>query len=227
MRIQDALLNRNELDSDQRQKRHPFCMALISGHPICQESYAKALRSIEDAVLVEGACANDAIAFARDGRADIIIIDVENLPGGSADLPQRLARDYPKVRVVVLSDSDRPDNVAAAFEGGVRGYILKSVDSSELVRIVKTIRAGETYVIPQLAARAIIYQRDAHGARKLTEREEEVLAYVARGLSNKEIAKTLRLSDKTVKHYMTTIMDKLHVRNRLEAAMAMHRRPGA
>jgi DNA-binding NarL/FixJ family response regulator len=118
------------------------------------------------------------------------------------------------------------------MEAGVRGYVLKGTSGMELVNTLRAVARGEYYVTPRLAARILaLSKRPIKGAEQedgfpdLTKREEQILDRVARGLTNKEIAKDLQISEKTVKHYMTNIMQKLQVRNRVEAALVFKKKP--
>ena len=120
----------------------------------------------------------------------------------------------------------REEDVTAALRAGARAYVLKGVAARELVRILRDVAAGEVYVTPSLAAN-LLFELTSGGASRqtaspldeLTEREREILELVAGGDSNKEIAARLYLSEKTVKHHMTNILQKLQVRNRVEAAL--------
>src|SRR4029078_169220 len=119
------------------------------------------------------------------------------------------------------------EDVLAALKSGARGYILKGVSARELIKAVRDVHAGEAYVTPALAASLLSEMTGGPLGPKpapnpldeLTEREHQILAKVAGGLSNKEIAQQLFLSEKTVNHYMTNILQKLQVRNRVEAAL--------
>lgn len=102
--------------------------------------------------------------------------------------------------------------------------MLKGVGAGELVGVVRGLADGQSYVSPSLAGRLLVGMRSKPGAaanplEDLTKREEDILRLVAQGLSNREVGHTLDLQEKTVKHYMTAILQKLHVRNRVEAAM--------
>ncbi len=127
----------------------------------------------------------------------------------------------------MLTVSEREEDVAASLKAGARGYILKGVTSRDLVRAVQSIHAGESYVTPTLAASLLIEWREGQGGMdipttpldELSGRERQILELLATGCSNKEIARELDLSEKTVKHYMTNILQKLQVRNRVEAAL--------
>jgi len=114
----------------------------------------------------------------------------------------------------------------SALQAGARGYILKGIGGRELVGIIRSVHNGESYVSPDLAARLLVEMRESDSdavvrdpLSELTAREEQILKGVSRGLSNKEIGLELALQEKTVKHYMTNILQKLQVRNRVEAAL--------
>jgi DNA-binding NarL/FixJ family response regulator len=197
-------------------------VALISDHPLYRDGFAQALRTAQNMVLVEGVHPTDAVAIARERLADVIVVDVPGLPGASMDMVLALARDYPEVRIAVLGNSERINDARIAREAGF-GYILKTVQGPHLVEIVKTIHGGGSYIDPEMAARAISLKssrQHAKALRKFTRREEEILAILSRGMTNKEIGRVLNISEKTVKHHMTIIMQKLHVRNRVEVVVA-------
>ena len=199
-------------------------VALISGHPLYRDGFAQALRTAHNMVLLEGGRAADAIAIAKERLADIVLIDLHDLTGGSIDMALSLARDYPEVRIVVLSDSERAIDATNALEAGISGYVHKTVQGAELLEIIRGIHEGRKYIAPQLPARAILLKCSRPSAEKelskLTPREEEIFVHVSRGMTNKEIARALQISEKTVKHHMSFIMKKLRVRNRVEAALA-------
>ncbi len=141
------------------------------------------------------------------------------------------------MRRVMLTASEQDADVDAALELGVAGYILKGTSGPELIRAVTAIHGGDNYVTPSLAARLLSKTRPRPAPHApvrradddeadLSGREEGILALVAQGLTNKEIAYRLGLSEKTVKHHMTNILQKLQVRNRVEAVLLAHRRAG-
>ena len=153
------------------------------------------------------------------------------LPGSGIEAARQIAFSCPVVKIVMLTVSEHDDNVTAALQAGARGYILKGVGGEELVGIVKAVDRGESYVSPDLAARLLIDMQSggkgdapADPVSTLTMREEQILRLVSRGLSNKEVGRDLDLQEKTVKHYMTNILQKLQVRNRVEAALLAHDR---
>jgi two-component system nitrate/nitrite response regulator NarL len=133
----------------------------------------------------------------------------------------------PNTRVAILTASDDEESVVSALNHGACGYILKGISGRELVTILRSILSGNSYVPPELAAGLISSLTSAKSISSaprsdldsLTAREHQILGLVAKGLSNKEIGFQLNLAEKTIKYYMTIIMEKLHVRSRVEAAL--------
>jgi two-component system nitrate/nitrite response regulator NarL len=201
-------------------------VAIIDDHPLFREGVVHTLRSARVLEVVgEGGTADDAIRIARQELPDIVLLDV-SMPGGGIEAARSIARVCPIVKTIMLTVSENEQDVAQALEIGVRGYVLKGTSGSELLKTMFAISRGESYVTPGLAARLLTHatrQEPAHALPELTEREGQILAHVARGLTNKEIARALSLSEKTVKHHMTNVMQKLQVRNRVEAAMVFRK----
>jgi DNA-binding NarL/FixJ family response regulator len=168
----------------------------------------------------------EAVQLARDLLPDIILLDID-MPGGGLEAARIVAEECPVTRIVILTSSEEDDHLIGALKIGARAYILKGVAARELVRILRAVWEGESYVPPRLAASLLLELRERPSQEKqstspldeLTAREREILENLAAGLSNKEIGEKLFLSEKTVKHYMTNILQKLQVRNRVEAAL--------
>ena len=201
-------------------------IAIVDDHPLFRSGVAATLAA-EKAfeVVAQGACASDAVRICEQMLPDVLLLDI-SMPGCGLAAAQTITQSCPIVKIVMLTASESDEHVLAALEAGARGYVLKGVSSNELIRTISSILLGETYVTPALAARLLKQVRQAPPVNQrgadlatLTTREEEILDEVARGLTNKEIANKLGISEKTVKHYMTNIMEKLQVRNRVEAAL--------
>ena len=129
--------------------------------------------------------------------------------------------------LAMLTVSEDDTDVTAALGAGAIGYILKGVSAAELRRALARIARGEAHITPALAAQVLTLMRAPRKTEPapidtLTKREEDILRRVAKGMSNREIADELSLQEKTVKHYMTEILGKLHARNRVEAAIIAH-----
>ena len=206
-------------------------IVLVDDHPLFREGVAATLASEPDLEVVgQGVSAGDAVRLVKDLLPDIVLLDI-SMPGSGIEAARQIAVSCPVVKIVMLTVSEHDDNVTAALQAGARGYILKGVGGEELVGIVKAVDRGESYVSPDLAARLLIDMQSggkgdapADPVSTLTMREEQILRLVSRGLSNKEVGRDLDLQEKTVKHYMTNILQKLQVRNRVEAALLAHDR---
>ena len=206
-------------------------VVIVDDHPMMREGIAQTFSREPDIdVIGQGGSAADAVRLAEDLLPDVMLVDI-NMPGGGLEALKRIAVTCPAVAVLVISVRDDQQTVSASLKIGARGYVLKGVAAEELVRIVRAANRGEAYVTPALAARLLAEAggrsaNDADRLTGLTVREEQILALVAQGKSNKQIAGDLDLSEKTVKHYMTNLMQKLQVRNRVEAALVARRAQG-
>lgn len=208
-------------------------IAIVDDHPLFREGVAATLQA-EAAIEVigQGATADDALALCERLKPHVLLLDI-GIVGDGLEAARRITRQTPQVRIVMLTASDNEEHVAAALDAGVKGYILKGIDGAQLVSTVLAIARDETYVTPGLAARILSCMRrravaaEHNDIASLTPREDEILALVAEGRTNKEIARYLGISEKTVKHYMTNIMEKLQVRNRVEAALSLRGRAQA
>lgn len=204
-------------------------VAIVDDQPLYREGVVHTISQIQGLELVgQGASAADACAIAREELPDLILLDI-SMPGGGLEAARAISDECPEVKIIMLTVSENEQDVLAALEVGARGYILKGVSGPDLVKTIISIYAGEAYVTPGLAARLLsMGQRrpqvtqlsDFAGASGLTSREEQILSLLAKGLTNREIAEQLELSEKTVKRYMTNVLQKLKVRNRVEAALA-------
>jgi DNA-binding NarL/FixJ family response regulator len=202
-------------------------VAVVDDHPLFREGVALSLgRQPDIEIVAEGESAADAVAIAAAHLPDVMLLDV-SMPGGGLNAVRQIAAAYPVVKAIMLTVSEDEDDVTAALRLGARAYVLKGVAARELVAIVRAVAAGEVYVTPSLAASLLFDMSGGRGQGRpaaspldeLTERERQILERVAGGDSNKEIGAQLGLTEKTVKHHMTNILQKLQVRNRVEAAL--------
>jgi two-component system, NarL family, nitrate/nitrite response regulator NarL len=192
-------------------------------HPLFREGVLHSLASAPDiAVVAEADSGEEALRLARDLLPDVILLDIV-MPGkGGIITTAELAVACPATRVLILTVSEREDDLLEALKAGASGYVLKGVTARELIEVVRTVARGEAYVSPVLAAhllRELSHPEPSDPLAELTERENEMLRLVAEGLTNREIGERMHLAEKTVKHYMTNILGKLHVRSRVEAAV--------
>jgi len=207
---------------------NPIRTAIVDDHPLFRDGVAKLLaRTPGIEIVADGSTAVDAVNIAQRFVPDVMLLDLK-LPDDGVAAASTIAREHPAVRIVILTASDCDSDVATMLQLGVHGYLLKGCTGHEIVRAVQRVYAGEFYVTPSLAARLLTQMSapapKADDSEELSSREEIILAQVSKGLTNKEIARGLNLREKTVKHYMTNIMQKLGVRNRLEAVLMGQKR---
>ena len=205
----------------------PIRVILADDHPMFRAGVAASLGAADDVELVGQADdARGALALAREHLPDIALLDV-NMPGSGLAAARDITSACPATRVVMLTVSEDEDDLLAAMKAGASGYVLKGAGATELVGVLRAVSAGEVYVAPALAwqmLREMSKPRDSNPIDDLTAREREVLELVAQGFTNLEIGERLNLAEKTIKHYMTNILGKLHVRSRVEAALLAYRK---
>jgi two-component system, NarL family, nitrate/nitrite response regulator NarL len=207
-------------------------LVIIDDHPLFREGVVSILGTEPDMAIVgQGETAEDAIRLSRDLLPDVLILDV-SIPGSGLHAVQVIASAYPVIKIIMLTGSPDEDNVLTALKAGAQAYVLKGVSARELVGIIHTVQSGEGYVTPTLAANLLVemsstktreHTRDTT-LNELTEREREILELIATGKSNKEIGLHLHLTEKTVKHYVTNILQKLQVQSRVQAALLAHQK---
>lgn len=205
-------------------------VALVDDHPLFREGVASVLLSCRDVeVVAQGGSADEAAEIAQTGRPDVVLLDV-SIPGGGLSAIRQITAHCPASRVMMLTVSVDKTDVLEALRLGARAYVVKGVSGRELVQALRVVMQGERYISPSLGAMllsdvdSLKSEGRASAVTGLNSREAKILALVTQGLSNKQIGARLQLSDKTIKHYMTCVFQKLHVRSRLEAAMLMNKK---
>lgn len=209
-------------------------IAVVDDHPMLRAGVVRTLMDEGDFEIVgEGGSAQEAVDIAQQFLPDIMLVDM-HMPGSGLSAIEQIAELCPAVKVIMLTVQEDHDSVTMALKLGARGYILKGVGGSELVAIVRAVHDGGSYVSPSLAVKLLssfdqLSNKDsaqAESLESLTAREEQILRLIGKGLSNKEIGNELDLKEKTVKHYVTNILQKLHLRNRVEAAVLLQKKVG-
>lgn len=197
-------------------------------HPIYRDGLARTLADAGDiAVIGTAGDGEEAAARVQALQPDLVLLDISMPKGGGMGALERIMAMESPPRVAMITASEDEGDLMQALKGGAIGYVLKGIGADDLVAVVRDLAAGRTYVSPGLAGRVLTALRARPAAAPvdplsvLSKREEDILALVAQGKSNKEVGRLLDLQEKTVKHYMTSILQKLHLRNRVEAALLM------
>ncbi|MDQ6874499.1 MAG: response regulator transcription factor [Actinomycetota bacterium] len=197
---------------------------LCDDHEMVRTGLRTFLELQPDMVVVgEAATAEQALELVPLVHPEIVLLDLvlPGMPGIAA--VQRLRETHPDVKVVVLTSFAGADSVLAAVRAGVSGYLLKDVGPAELAEALRAVHAGGVPLHPSVAATVVQSVTEPAG-EALTPREGEVLRLLARGLSNRLIARELALSEKTVKAHVSAVLAKLDVADRTQAAIYAVRR---
>ncbi|MEQ1711579.1 MAG: response regulator transcription factor, partial [Hyphomicrobium sp.] len=205
---------------------------VVDDHPLVRRGVRDTINEEPDLEVVgEGSSAEDAVRLAGEAKPDLILLDV-TMPGDGLQAAEEITVRWPEIKVAMLTVRDDIGTVGASLRAGARGYISKGTAGPDLIATVRRILRGESYVDPDLAARLLSEGRSVEpavvkanaGIAVLSEREEQIFALLGRGMSNIEIAGAIGLSENTVKHYITPLLSKLGVRNRVEAALLARER---
>lgn len=201
---------------------------LADDHPLFRDGVAHSLEAEPGFQIVGQAdSGEEAIALARDTRPDIVLLDV-SMPGcGGITAAETIAAELPATRIMMLTAAENRDVLMDALKAGAHGYVLKGVSAAVLRDVVRRVIGGEAYITPVLASSLLIeFSRPAPPHDPITDlapREADILDLLKEGLTNREIGERMYLSEKTIKHYMTNILQKLHVRSRTEAVLVATR----
>jgi DNA-binding NarL/FixJ family response regulator len=194
-------------------------VVVVDDHPIVRQGLVSVLDDEADFDVVGAAgSAEEALALVERERPDVALLDLE-LPGldGVAALPGLLAARS-GLRVLVFTAYDQDERVFGALQAGAAGYLLKGASTAEIAAAVRTVHRGESYLAPRVAAKVVGRLGAPRAARgRLSERERAVLRLIADGQSNKQIARGLSITERTVKFHVTSIFQKLGADNRAQA----------
>jgi two-component system NarL family response regulator len=202
---------------------------IVDDHVLFRRGLAQLLL-LEDGIDVvgEGEDGEEGVRRAEELAPDVVLMDVRMPRVSGIEATRRLAAALPSARILMLTVSDEEDDLYEAIKAGAAGYLLKESSIEEVAEAVRAVMHGQTLISPSMASKLIQefnnLSRRAETRRsvpipRLTEREMDVLRLMARGLSNREIAEHLFISENTVKNHVRNILDKLHLHSRMEAVL--------
>lgn len=183
-------------------------------------------------VVAEAAAVDDAVAQATRVRPDVVVMDVRLAGGSGIEATREIRARRPETRVIMLTSFDDDEALFASIMAGASGYVLKQIRGGELVRAIRTVGEGRSLLDPAVTAAVLDRLRKGKHLLKderlarLSAQEERILGMIADGMTNKQIGLRLHLAEKTVKNYVSTILSKLEVARRSEAAAYLARRTG-
>lgn len=210
----------------------PTRLVLVDDHPTLLAGLAAIFAADHQYEIVgTGASAAEALDLARAKAPDVMIVDL-SMPGEVFAAIDEISRKNPMLKLVVFTAFANVDLALRALDAGAHAFVLKGRPADDLFDAIVAVRRGELYVSPEFSQRLVAgfrnrTRRETTPTQKLSAREQQLVDCLLEGQTNKEIARTLALTEKTVKHYMTNLMTKLQVKNRLEVVLAAKRLKGS
>jgi DNA-binding NarL/FixJ family response regulator len=199
---------------------------IVDDHPVVHDGVSAVLDRTPDIRLVQSVeTADDAVAVLARTRPDVVLLDIRLAGSDGLSVIGKLLAARPALRVIMFSAYDFDGYVFGAIRAGARGYLLKGSAGAEMIAAIRKVHAGESYLSPSLSVKLVDeMQSRSHGTRLLTPRELMVLKLMAAGQSNREIAGSLAISERTVKFHVTAILNKIGADNRTQAVALASRR---
>jgi len=204
---------------------------LVDDHAIVRQGIRMVLESVGDLqVVAEAGSMRSAVDAAIRTHPDVILMDVRLFEGNGIEATREIRARIPNSKVIIVTSFDDDEALFASIMAGASGYLLKRVDSAQLVRAIREVAAGNSLLDPAVTDRVLQrLRRDPNAAKddklaRLTAREDGILRLVAEGKTNSQIAQVVHLSELTVKNHVSTILGKLEVARRTEAAAYLVRR---
>jgi DNA-binding NarL/FixJ family response regulator len=220
--------------TDQIEAR-PWRLLVVDDHEVVRQGLVSLLDRREHfQVVAEAGTAAEAVEMARKFEPDLVVMDVRLPDGSGIEACREIRAEFPATRVVILTSYPDEEAVLSAIIAGASGYLLKQMRSRDLVSALESVGRGESLLDPAVTEKVLDrVRRIATGTytdemAQLTQQEQKILLLVAEGKTNKEIASEVFLSDKTVKNYVSSILSKLNLERRAQAAafVARHRLKG-
>jgi DNA-binding NarL/FixJ family response regulator len=202
---------------------------ICEDHAVFRRGLVHLLES-EDGIEVVGEAEDgvDAVARAEELAPDVVLMDVRMPRLSGIEATRSIAETIPSTKILMLTVSDEEDDLYDAIKAGATGYLLKEIEIDEVATAIRAVMSGQSLISPSMASKLLSEftnlakkadEKQALPTPRLTSRELEVLKLVAQGMSNREIATELYISENTVKNHVRNILEKLHLHSRMEAVV--------
>jgi two-component system, NarL family, response regulator DevR len=208
----------------------PLRVLLVDDHEVVRDGVKALLRATEDIIVTaEASSVREAIDEADRARPDVVVMDVRLADGSGIEATREIRARHPKTAVIMLTSFADDEALFASIMAGASGYVLKQVKGGELVRAIRTVGKGDSLLDPAVTSAVLDRLRKGkhllsdEKLARLSPQEERILSLVANGKTNREIGDELHLAEKTVKNYVSSILSKLEVARRAEAAAYLAR----
>jgi DNA-binding NarL/FixJ family response regulator len=199
----------------------PLRLLLVDDHFVVRSGLAASLALEDDmTIIAEANDGNEAVAAYESGKPDVVLMDLQMGEAGGIEAVTRICQDHPEAKILVFSSFARDEDIYRAIRAGALGYLQKAAPREELLDAVRQVAAGNRYLPREIAQRLA----DRLSRPEPSPREREVLALIAKGRSNKEVASDLGLSEDTVKRHVSNLMAKLGAQDRTQAVTEALRR---
>ncbi|HWZ11664.1 MAG TPA: response regulator transcription factor [Acidobacteriaceae bacterium] len=190
---------------------------VVDDHHVVRQGFVALLKTVPDLqVIAEGSDGAEAIELYRKHKPDVTLMDLRMPTVGGVEAIQRIRSEFPAARIIVLTTYDGDEDIYRALQAGAKAYLLKGMSVDELISAVRAVHAGKSRIPAPIAEKLA----ERMGGPELTNRELSVLQLIVRGKSNKEIASDLVISEATVKTHINSLLGKLGVTDRTQAATA-------
>lgn len=206
-----------------------YTVLLADDHVLFREGLRGLIQHWDDfEVIGEASNGMEAIQACEKRLPDLILMDITMPVLNGLDATRRIKENFPTANIVILTVSEDEEDLFGAIKNGAQGYVLKNMPARRLHDMLRGVMQGEAPLSGSIASKVLSeFSHQQDGGEKsssdlvepLTDREKEVLRYVAEGLSNKEIAEIMYIGEGTVKKYLGNVLDKLHLNNRVQAAV--------
>ncbi|MDO9457110.1 response regulator transcription factor [Nocardioides sp.] len=195
-------------------------VVLVDDHALVRGGLAQLLDGVDDIEVVgQAAGGEEAMTVVAETAPDVVVMDLQ-MPGvDGVTATRRLVADHPGTQVLVLTSYSDAERIVAALDAGAVGYLLKDADPDDVIEGVRAVSRGESPIHPRAARSLLTARRSAPTPLELTPRETEVLTLVRAGMANKQIARRLGISERTVKSHLTSTFARIGVQDRTQAAV--------